>query len=379
MLAGFNMQTALSLAVQDLNTQGGVVGKPVHLITYDSAGQAERGAALAERLLVHDCAAAIVGLYHNSVALAALEVAHRHGAPLLVAEAPADAITASEFPEVFRLAAPTGLLAQMPVQWLSEVGDYNRDSATTAVMIVESAANSGGVESVLGAFAAAKIDVEVLTVDLPSNDFSSVIARIVDTEALPDAIFIFVRGGDALTLQAQILDAGIGPQRSTLLVQQYAGLESDLFWQEVPNGVGTVVARIGPWHPTVTEMGRQFAHAYGYFINHWPEAYAFAAYDAVYLLADAITRAASLQGPALVVALEDANIELASGEYSFPYGSRNPPDAGGVPTFMWHQWPGVQTLYLQYTEPEQPADKMPVIWPASYRTVDAPVTHNREP
>ena len=31
-----------------------------------------------------------------------------------------------------------------------------------------------------------------------------------------------------------------------------------------------------------------------------------------------------------------------------------------------------QTLYLQYTEPGQPSDGMPVIWPKTYRTVDNP-------
>ncbi len=30
-------------------------------------------------------------------------------------------------------------------------------------------------------------------------------------------------------------------------------------------------------------------------------------------------------------------------------------------------------LYLQYAEPGQPANEMPVIWPQIYRTADAPV------
>jgi ABC-type branched-subunit amino acid transport system substrate-binding protein len=120
-------------------------------------------------------------------------------------------------------------------------------------------------------------------------------------------------------------------------------------------------------------MGQQFALAYSQYTGRWPEAFAFAAYDAMLLLADAVERAGSLQGPAIVIALENARIQLAAGSYSFPYTSLNPPGADGVPAYLWHQWPDVQTLYLQYTEPGQPTADMPVVWPERYRTVDAPI------
>ncbi|HXF60609.1 MAG TPA: ABC transporter substrate-binding protein [Caldilineaceae bacterium] len=372
MHAGFQMQTALSLAVKEINDQGGVAGKPLQLVTYDSAGQAERGAVFTERLILQDCAAGIVGFIHSNVALAALEIAHRLGAPMIVAKASADAITASEYPEVFRIAAPTSLLAQMPAQWLAEVGDYNGDGSLLALLIVDGMADTSYVDAILGHFAETGIDAATLTVDLPSTDFSPVIARIVARDLLPDAVFIFVRGPDALTFQAQLLKAGVGPQRSTLIVQQYTGLDSDAFWRAVPDGVGTVVAREGPWRLTASERGKRFAATYTQHTGGWPEGYAFAAYDAVYLLADAMLRAGSLQGPALVIALEDSHLEGAAGQYTFAYSSLNPPGAG-VASYMWHQWADVQTLYLQYTTPGQPAAELPVIWPPRHRTSEGPV------
>jgi ABC-type branched-subunit amino acid transport system substrate-binding protein len=371
--AGFAMQTALTLAVQDINAAGGVAGRTLALITYDSADQAERSRQAAQRLILDDCAAGIVGLYHTPTARAVADMAHGYGTPLIITASADDELTATAYPEVFRIAPSRAMLAQMPSRWLGEVGDFNQDGQIIAAVISDSASQPFFVEAVMAGFASAAIHANHMTVDLPSTDFSSAVARIVTIETLPDAIFILLKGADALTLQSQILAAGIGPQKSTLLVLHHAGLDSDQFWRDVPDGLGTVVTRIGPWPPTMTALGQQFALAYSQFNGRWPDVYAFAAYDAVYLLADAIDRAGSLQGSALVVALEASDIELASGHYTFPFGVHNPPEADGVNAYMWHQWPDVQTLYLQYSRLGQPADDMPVIWPQRYRTVDAPL------
>lgn len=373
MTAGFAMQSALALAVEEINAKGGIAGLPVSLITYDSAGQAERGRAAVEHLILEDCAAGIVGFYHSSVALAAADVAHVYGTPLIVAEAYDDEITTLAYPEVFRISATRSMLADMPAAWLAEVGDYNQDGRISAGVIVDSAKPADHVEAVIQAFADHSIQAYPITVDLPASDFSSAVARIVTMEQVPDAIFIYLKGENALALASQILAAGIGPQKSTLLILQHAGLNSDEFWEKVPKGAGTVVARLGPWLPTVTTTGQQFALTYGQYMNGWPPTYAFASYDAFYLMADAIKRSGSAQGPALISALQAGEIRLASGHYSFPYGSLNAPSAAGVPSWMWQQWPDVQTLYLQYTLEQQPADEIPVIWPRIYRTVDTPL------
>ena len=90
-------------------------------------------------------------------------------------------------------------------------------------------------------------------------------------------------------------------------------------------------------------------------------------------MADAINRAGSLDPDAIIAALEETNFEGAAGTYSFPFGSANPPADAGEPVFMWHQWPEVPLLFLQYTESGQSSDDIAVIWPATYRTSDGPV------
>jgi branched-chain amino acid transport system substrate-binding protein len=366
-LAGFAMQTALNIAVTDLNKQGGILGVPIRLITYDSAGIPERGAQFAERLILLDCAVGIVGLYHNDVALAVIDVAHRYGVPVIIAGANSDEITARGYPEVFRLSPTDSMLAQMPAQWLTDIGDYNSDGQISAAIIADNTNRASSIiEATQNHLIEASISTELLRIDLPSTDFSSVIARLVAHEQLPDAIFIYVKGQPALLLQTELLAAGIGPQSSSLLVQNKVGLNSAQFWLDIPGGTNTIVARHGPWHSTLTTRGQEFVIKYDQYMGRWPEAYAFASYDALVLMANAMRKAPSLAGSDLINALERCDDEITSGRITFTSTSHTA-ESATQPPHLWHQWQETQILYLQYTYPNQPADAMPVIWPVHYR------------
>lgn len=366
-LAGYAMQTALNLAVSDINTEGGINGVQLRLITYDSAGTPERSALFAERLIVLDCAVAIVGLFHNNDALAVSDVAHRFGVPTIVVEAGADDITARGYAEIFRLSPAYSMLAQQPALWLREVGDFNNDGKISAAIVADNSAHSTPyVQAMRDALHASEMDVALFRVELPSSDFSSTVARLVALEQLPDAVFIVLKGASALNFQAQLLEAGIGPQRSSLIVQHHVGLDSAQFWKIVPNGTGTVVMRRGAWPGTLTEFGEEFAAKYEQYMGRWPESYAFASYDAVRLVADALANASLWDGPTLITTLEETTVSLTAGPISFGASSVNPLRAG-QPAYLWHQAQSDQLLYLQYTEINQPATEMPIIWPPNFR------------
>lgn len=376
MRSGFAMQTALNIAVNDINAVGGVQGRQIELVTYDSAGIPSRGAKFAERLILHDCARAIVGLYHNNVAIAVRDVAATYGIPLILAEPNADGLTGKEAAELFRIVPAKSMVDSMDARWLAEVGDYNQDGELTAVVIA--ADTSHGQEQAEQAgywMPEFGIDVKTLVADLPTQDFSPVIARIVDMEMAPDALFIKVRGEPALAIQRQLLDAGIGPDKGTIIVTDEVALDDEHFWAVMPDGAGTVVKQIGPWPSTATALGHLFAVSYMRTFERWPERYAFAAYDALMLAADAMERSTTLTPPDILAALAAADIELAAGRYYFLDGEEDASSHSYVSDLLWGQWPDVQTLFLEYKEPLQPAEQMSVIWPDLYRTVDTPFVH----
>ena len=370
---GIVMQAAFNIAVDDVNAAGGILGKPLRLILNDTEGLPERGTAVTERLITQDCVVAIVGEYHSAVGLTMKEVAHKYRTPIIFAETYNDDITGSMYPEVFRIAPTSTFTAQMDAKWLSEVGDYNGDGELFVIIVAENTGyGTGQVDKAQKWFPQFGIDLEVFFADLPTLDFAPIIARIGALDRVPDAILIKVTGETSYNLQQQLAEAGLGPNDETIVVANQVALNHEEYWQNVPDGAYAVVPRIGPWKSAATEIGLEFADKYRKVMGRWPEAYAFEAYDSLRLMADAINRAGSLDPDAIIAALEESDIELAAGRYYFPYGSKNPP-SGDVPKFMWHQWPDVPLLFLQYTAPNQHSDDVAVIWPEAYRTTDGPI------
>ncbi len=376
--AGQVMQTAFNFAIEDINAAGGVLGKQLRVIVGDTKGLPEEGTEVAEQLITQDCVVAIVGEYHSAVGLTVMEVAHQYRIPVIFAETYSDDITASGYPEVFRIAPTSTFTAQMDAKWLADVGDYNGNGIISAAIIAENTEYGvGQIDKAETWFPEFGITSEVIFVDLPTGDFSSVINAIRALEIMPDAILVKVTGETSYGLQRQIIEAGLAPNDQTMLVANQVALNHEEYWQQVPDGAYVVVPRIGPWRSTITDEGARFVQRYQEVFDRWPEPYAFEAYDSLRLIADAINRAGSLNPDPIIKALESADIELTSGQYSFPYGIENP--AGGyVPEFMWHQWPDVPLLFLQYTAPNQHSNDMAVIWPSTYRTIANPIIRPSE-
>ena len=373
-VGGRVMQAAFSIAVDEINDAGGILGKPLRIIINDTEGLPERGTAVMERLITQDCVPAVVGEYHSAVGLTMKEVAHKYHTPIVFSETYNDKITSVKYPEVFRIAPTSTFTAQMDGKWLSEVGDYNGDGELFAVIVAENTGyGTGQVGKAETWFPEYGIDLEVFLADLPTQDFAPIIARIGALATTPDAIFIKITGETSYNAQQQMAEAGLGPNDDTIVVANQVALTHTEFWENVPDGNYAVVPRVGPWSAMATEVGHAFADKYRAQMDRWPEAYAFEAYDALKIMANAIENAGSLDADAIIAALEATDLEGAAGHYTFPYGSSNPPDGVDVPDFMWHQWADVPLLYLQYTEVNQHSDDVEVIWPATYRTSEGPV------
>ena len=376
---GLSLEAALLLACGDINDAGGIAGHPLRVVVRD-ADTPERAARAAEQLIAQECAVALVGGYHSDLARAVLDVAQRANVPFLVVEAPDDALSATRLPQVFRLSPNSTTQAAFYGEWLAAVGDYNGDGQTNAALLVEnSPAGAMQAEMIAAGLEAAAIRSTVYTVDLPAADFSSAIARIVVADALPDAVIVRVDGDSGYELARQLAANGLGPAGSSVIVAMRGALNDASFWESTGTAGAYVAAvRSGAWPSTVGDMGASFARRHQSLTGKWPEGYAFAAFDSLHLLADAITRAGSLQPDALIAALESADLTLAGGRYAFPYGAHNPPEENGAPASAWHERADPQLFALQYTAPLQPAADMAVLWPAASQTAGVPIVRPRD-
>lgn len=361
-VGGIAMQFAMNLAVQDINEAGGVLGKPMELIFADTEGLPERGAAVAKRLIQENGVVALAGEYHSAVGLAIAEVAREEHIPALFSETWSDKITELGYPEVFRIAPASTMVSRATAEWLAAVG------AETVVIIAENTDyGTGQAESDKKFMEEVGLTVvDTIFVELGTQDYQPILARIQAVSPPPDVIRVAVTGESSYNLERQITDLGLAPTAETIGIANQVAIQPE-FWESVPNGEYWVFTLVGLPPSLYNDTTRRVAEAYRAQFDTEPPSYALEAYDTMWILADAIERAGTTDPDALIKAIEETDINLAQGRYYFEYTSARPlPD--GVPAYMWHQWPDPAVLMLQYFDKNQgPADAA-VIWPETYQT-----------
>lgn len=362
-------QSGLILALDELSKSNASDLPPLRLWWADTANDPVLAATSAEEAITRQCAVAIISASNSDTNAAIDTVAQRWAIPLIVVDGMDDALTAGESPTLFRLTQNNSMVARAYADWMKAVGDFNEDGTAQATLIVEN--NDWAkmqAQLIADAMWARQIEVEVYPADLPAADFSSLIARMVVKEKAPDAIFVRLGGEAGIQLHRQLLENGVGPTRKSLIVSARLQAEMPAFWSALgEGGAWSVLVRAGAWHGTVNGDSQQFVANYGRLLGRWPEVTAFAAHDALLLVADAIRRAESLDGEKIIQALEESDISLAGGRYIFG------PVAGGEEEgadWMWHQWVGQPILFLQLTAPNQALDDAVVLWPPQYAATD---------
>lgn len=86
---------ALQLAVEEINSGGGVLGRRVEIVAYDDGNNPEQGLAGFRKLVEVDRAVAVFGIHASSVALAILPLLPQYKVPLLAMGATSDVIDAN--------------------------------------------------------------------------------------------------------------------------------------------------------------------------------------------------------------------------------------------------------------------------------------------
>jgi branched-chain amino acid transport system substrate-binding protein len=358
---GTAMKAAMEIGLDEINAAGGVLGQQVELVFVDTEGLAERGTAAMERLISQEGVVGVVGEYHSAVGLTAKEVAHDNGIPLVLAETWNDTITSVQYPEVFRIAPVSSEVAEVDANFLQSVG------AQYVVIMTE---NTGygipAAEQTAERLAARGIESETFFADIGTLDFAAVIERIKASRT-PDAIWVLLTGETSFNFQQQAAEAGVGPQNLLMICNQ-AAADSDAYWAAVPDGNLCLWRRIGLPTQLWTDETKAFAAKYKEKTGkETPESFAMEAYDSLKIMAQAINEAGSTDPQAIISALENTTYKGALGTITFPYGTHNAiPE--GVDAKWWHQFPDPAITMVQFTEKDQKASDVTVVFPEKYKT-----------
>jgi len=358
--SGIEMQQAAKMAVDEINEAGGVLGKQVELVFGDTEGLPERGTAVTERLITQNGVVGLIGEYHSGVALTEMEVAHKYGIPVVFAEPWADEVTASGYPEVFRISPSIEYYTNIAVNY------YMANEWKKFVFIGEDTdyghLQGQALEEQLAAFGID--DVENIFADPAAEDFTPILQRIMQDP--PDVLGSMVTGIGNYRITRQACELGLAPTAETALYA--ADAQFPEFWENVGEcGQYALFTYVGlpesVWNDKTRAFLSNFEERYG----ERPGAHAMEAYDATYLLVEAIRQAGSTDPEAIIEALENIRYSGVLGEIWFEYNSQNPvPD--DVPAWMWHQFPTPGVYLMQYTEVNQPLEDTAVVFPRERAT-----------
>ena len=348
---GALMKQAAELAAEEINAKGGVLGRPIQVVFQDTRGMPEEGTAAAERLISQEKVVAITGEFHSSVFLAEMEVAHNAGIPIIAVDVWALKITAKGYPEVFRVAPNQALIAGKYGEWIAAAGFKN------VAFIYEK--NDGGQSArdvLLPVLDKHGVKYDAVGADPTATDFTAQIERLKSKSPAYDFFMTAYSLAGAYPMISQAHTLGFAPTAKTGIANSGGPAVDPTFWKNVGEAGKYLVTEVvglpkNAWNDTTKAFVAAFKKKY----NHSPSPQAIENYDAMLLLADAIKRANSTDGKALIAALEKTDIVLGRGRYTF--------STSRSPDWAYHQFMEAPVALVQYDKVNQDAEDAPIIWP----------------
>lgn len=349
---GRDIQEASIMAVEEINAAGGVLGRKLELVFAETEGSPEKGKTAVERLLFVDKVDVIIGEHRSEVALAVQPLIAENkkiflstgtGSPLLSDNVLKDY---NKYKYYFRTFLNSNQMAEQMVKQLNGMmTTYKKDKVA---IITETAVWVEPIVAALKNDLGSKL-VALERVSTNAKDVSVELSRMRNANA--QIIFTLFSADAGLPFARQWADRQI----PALITGYTVMAQSDRFWEQTEGRAqGFMTWKHGvraPISPKTIPYWDRFTKKYG----HVPAAYTnFATYDGVYILADAIRRAGSLDSDALVKTLEATDYVGVAGRIKFL--KRHDPESG--PDF-------VPFTYVQWRKGE-----MVTVWPPAMKTDD---------
>jgi branched-chain amino acid transport system substrate-binding protein len=328
--SGTDVTEGAKIAADQINASGGVLGKRLELLIQDTKSNPTEAASAAERLIVHDKVAALLGASASTATLAVMPKLIEYKVPMLVETSSSSKITTAGNPYIFRIAPPSEVEAAVFGKMVTRVGikkadflavnnDWGRGTAEEfSKMLKENGIGVGLVEYM----------------DQSAVDMSSQLSKIKSSGS--DTVFVttaveqlslVLKQASELGLQARIISTG-GSQNPDQLIQN-AGKAADGSWHLV---------FFAPWSPEATPDPA----AAKAFVEEWNKrklpfgglTSSFRGYDGVRAIAEAIKIAGKVDPEATRAAFWKVDILGLNGPIRFekngPAGQESGQSAANV-------------------------------------------------
>lgn len=311
---GVTATNGVKLAFEEINANGGILGKQVEYVVYDEKGDPTE-AVTAYNRLVDEGIVALIGDVTSKPTLAVAEVAKNDGIPMITPTGTQKNITEGK-ENVFR----TCYIDPFQGVILAKLAQKDLNAKTVAIISNTSDDYSQGVKNTF-VEEAKKLGLEVVadefyTVD--DTDFKSQLTKMVALK--PDVLVISDYYKYVALISAQAKEVGlesklIGPDGWDGVLETLDKSNMDAVQDALFTNHFSV--------KDTAEKVKNFVDAYKAKYNENPSAFAALGYDTAYVLKQAMESAGSVDKKAVVDAIKAIEFEGVTGK--FKYDEENNP------------------------------------------------------
>ncbi len=293
---GTNWKNGSSMAVDEINAAGGILGKKIEMVFIDSASDPGKARVGIQRAL-DDKPIAIFGPIYSGSVSATLKLTEEAQVPQIIGGEAAN-LTAQGSKYIFRTSF--GQNVSMP-----KIANYLRDGVkakTVAVVYVNNDFGKGGRNAIIKELEARQIKVVAdVSTEAGQADFAADVVKVKGANA--DAVFVYTNEEESARFLIEARKQGIDKPligETTLLGQKVIDLAKD-----AANGAkGHVGLTVDAAIPAVQEFGRKFQAKYNYKSDH----NGMKGYIAPYMIKAAAEKAGKLDAKAIADALRGLTI-----------------------------------------------------------------------
>lgn len=295
-----------SIALDEINAKGGVLGKKIELDWYDDQSKPDQAVQGVSKLVDQDHVAMLLGAYSSENTKAIIGPVTTHQIPLLIPTATADNVMDSKSPWVFRICAGATAYAKEWIAFLKKNGDPK------TMVIVYEKTNFGQANMQAMRDAATAAGIKVLATEeyeAKAPDYKAVLRRVKDKN--PDVIYFCSYLLDATTLMRQSMEVDLNPKYYTAAGTGFSAAEFPTAKGAGRNAEFTL--SVSQWLPEAPWPGsKEFDAEYFKRYNSHPQYHAMQAYQSLHTAVEAINKAKSTDAAKIRDAIKNLNLKTSA-------------------------------------------------------------------
>ncbi|MGO8970084.1 MAG: ABC transporter substrate-binding protein [Myxococcaceae bacterium] len=306
---GTQHERGYTLALEELNASGGVLGKPLEIIKYDDQSKADVAVQGVSKLVDQDKVPVVIGAYASQSTLALVPAVVKRQVPLLIPTATADNVLASKSPWVFRVCSGADDLAHATADFLKATG-LPKSMAIVYENTNFGQANAGAMRTWAKTFGIPVVADEAYGAGSPS--YTAMLQNV--KQKAPEAIYFASYLLDATQLMKQARQVNLNPRVYTSAGTGFA-LPSFL------SGAGKDAEYTLSGQQWMRESkwpgSKQFADTVKARWGEYPSYHAVQAYVSLKIVADAVKRAGKWEPAAIRDAIASTEMMSIFGPIKF--------------------------------------------------------------